>query len=262
MRYRAIQEHDRRYPIRLMCRALAVSPAGYYAWRGRPESQRSAANRALLTDIRVIHQESRQTYGSPSIWHALVRRAASRPASRGPADAPGWHPSQDDHEVVRYHPLAASIPRGREHPGADVHRRGTKSSVGRRYYLHLDPEGLALPGRPAGSLLTPGGGLGDGPAIDRRSGRAGPDDGAGEPSPWGGAPAPLGPRQSVCGHELPAPPPYLRAPPQHEPQGELLGQCLCRKLFRDTQARARLPSALRNPGRSDPGHLRISRSVL
>jgi hypothetical protein len=28
MRYRVIQEHDRRYPIRLMCRALAVSPAG------------------------------------------------------------------------------------------------------------------------------------------------------------------------------------------------------------------------------------------
>jgi transposase InsO family protein len=74
MRYRAIHEPDRRYPIRLMCRALAVSPAGYYAWRVRPESQRSAANRALLTDIRVIHQESRQTYGSPSIWHALVRR--------------------------------------------------------------------------------------------------------------------------------------------------------------------------------------------
>ena len=74
MRYRAIQEHDRRYSIRLMCRALAVSPAGYYAWRGRPESLRSVANRALLTEIRVIHQESRQTYGSPSIWYALVRR--------------------------------------------------------------------------------------------------------------------------------------------------------------------------------------------
>lgn len=74
MRYRAIHEHNRRYPIRLMCRALAVSPAGYYAWRGRPESRRSAANRALLMDIRMIHQESRQTYGSPSIWYALVRR--------------------------------------------------------------------------------------------------------------------------------------------------------------------------------------------
>ena len=40
----------------------------------RPESLRSAANRALLADIRMIHQESRQTYGSPSIWYALVRR--------------------------------------------------------------------------------------------------------------------------------------------------------------------------------------------
>ena len=55
MRYRAIQEHDRRYPILRMCRALAVSPAGHYAWRVRPESRRSAANRALLMDIRMIH---------------------------------------------------------------------------------------------------------------------------------------------------------------------------------------------------------------
>lgn len=74
MRYRAIQEHDRRYPIRLMCRALAVSPAGYYARRGRPESRRSVANRALLTDLRAIHQESRQTYGSPRIWQTLVQQ--------------------------------------------------------------------------------------------------------------------------------------------------------------------------------------------
>ena len=74
MRYRAIREHDRRSPIRRMCRVLAVSPAGYYAWKARPESTRSAANRTLLTDIRVIHRESRQTYGSPSIWYALLRR--------------------------------------------------------------------------------------------------------------------------------------------------------------------------------------------
>jgi len=74
MRYRAIQEHDRRYPIRLMCRALAVSPAGYYAWRGRPESRRAAANRTLLVTIRVLHQDSRQTYGSPSIWRALRKQ--------------------------------------------------------------------------------------------------------------------------------------------------------------------------------------------
>ncbi len=74
MRYRAIQEQDRRYPIRLMCRALAVSPAGYYAWRERPESRRSRQNRALLATIRGLHREFRETYGRPSIWDALSKQ--------------------------------------------------------------------------------------------------------------------------------------------------------------------------------------------
>ena len=74
MRYRAIHEHDRRYPIRLLCRALNVSPAGYYVWAGRPESNRSVQNRTLLVEIRVIHRASRETYGSPSIWDALIKR--------------------------------------------------------------------------------------------------------------------------------------------------------------------------------------------
>ncbi len=74
MRYRVIQEHDRRYPIRLMCRALAVSAAGYYAWRSRPESVRSVQTRTLLAAIRVLHQESRETYGSPRIWNSLVKQ--------------------------------------------------------------------------------------------------------------------------------------------------------------------------------------------
>jgi len=74
MRYRAIQEHDRRDPIRLMCRALAVSAGGYYAWRSRPESTRSVSARTVLSAIRVIHRESRETYGSPSIWDALLKQ--------------------------------------------------------------------------------------------------------------------------------------------------------------------------------------------
>lgn len=74
MRYRVIQEYDRRYPIRLMCRALAVLAAGYYAWRSRPESARSIQTRTLLSAIRVIRQESRKTYGSPRIWDGLVKQ--------------------------------------------------------------------------------------------------------------------------------------------------------------------------------------------
>ena len=67
MRYRAIQEHDRRVAIRLMCRALAVSAAGYYAWRTRHENPRSVRTRALLSAIRVLHRELRETCGSPRI---------------------------------------------------------------------------------------------------------------------------------------------------------------------------------------------------
>ena len=42
-----MRHHEKRVPVRVMCRALAVSPAGYYAWAARPESRRTAANRRL-----------------------------------------------------------------------------------------------------------------------------------------------------------------------------------------------------------------------
>ena len=63
MSYRAIQEHNRRYPIRLMCRALAVSPAGSRGVPARHHTPRAVANRDLLTAIRQLYHDSRQTYG-------------------------------------------------------------------------------------------------------------------------------------------------------------------------------------------------------
>ena len=71
MKYRAIQDHASRFPVRLMCRALRVSSAGYYAWATRPESERAKANRALLVAVRAIHEQSRRTYGSPRITRDL-----------------------------------------------------------------------------------------------------------------------------------------------------------------------------------------------
>jgi putative transposase len=60
-----MRDHEERFPVRVMCRALAVSPAGYYAWAARPESRRTAANRRLVTMIRVIHAESREQLRQP-----------------------------------------------------------------------------------------------------------------------------------------------------------------------------------------------------
>ncbi len=62
------------YPVILICKVLEVSPSGYYAWRIRPESARSRADRLLKKEIRSIFDKSRETYGSPRIHDELRDR--------------------------------------------------------------------------------------------------------------------------------------------------------------------------------------------
>jgi putative transposase len=83
MSFRFIEDHRDSYPVRLMCAVLEleVSPAGYYAWRERPVSARATSNSVLLAEIRQVHQESSQRYGSPRIYAVL--RTQGRGASRG-----------------------------------------------------------------------------------------------------------------------------------------------------------------------------------
>ncbi len=81
MRFAFIEQHARTWPVRLMCRVIEVSTSGYYGWRSRPESARSAANRQLLDDVRRVHAGHHRRYGSPRVHAAL--RAEGRSASRG-----------------------------------------------------------------------------------------------------------------------------------------------------------------------------------
>ena len=71
MIYRFVEAHRKEYPVTVMCRVLEVSTTGYYAWRGRPESDRSQANRVLLEQIRAAHKRGRGTYGSPRVHREL-----------------------------------------------------------------------------------------------------------------------------------------------------------------------------------------------
>jgi len=50
-----------------MCKALNVSPSGFYAWRKRPVSAQEMANRRLIERIKAVYYESHQTYGSPRV---------------------------------------------------------------------------------------------------------------------------------------------------------------------------------------------------
>lgn len=66
--------HESEFDVKVMSRVLCVSRSGYYAWRNRPESQRTQANARLLARIREEYQLSRKTYGSPRIHAALQRK--------------------------------------------------------------------------------------------------------------------------------------------------------------------------------------------
>jgi transposase InsO family protein len=59
------------YPVRLLCRCLAVSRSGYYAWRRRGTSERSREDAQLGIAIAASHAESRRTYGSPRVLRDL-----------------------------------------------------------------------------------------------------------------------------------------------------------------------------------------------
>src|SRR2546428_722369 len=65
-------EHTAQFEVKIMCQVLAVSASGYYAWKGRPESRQSAANRVLADQIRDIYVSSRRTYGVRRV-HAALR---------------------------------------------------------------------------------------------------------------------------------------------------------------------------------------------
>jgi putative transposase len=57
-----------------MAHLLDVSRAGYYAWRGRPPSQRQKRRDALRVEISAIHDEVKGRYGSPRVHAELVAR--------------------------------------------------------------------------------------------------------------------------------------------------------------------------------------------
>jgi transposase InsO family protein len=81
MRFRFIEDCRADYPVTVMCGVLGVSPAGYYAWRSRPESRRAVANRHLINDIKRVHRDTHGRYGSPRIHVEL--KAQGRGMSRG-----------------------------------------------------------------------------------------------------------------------------------------------------------------------------------
>lgn len=74
MKYACITQHRTQYPVKMMCRVLSVSRSGYYAAQDREPSDRSTSDGCLRLEIRAIHRESKQRYGSPRVHDELKAR--------------------------------------------------------------------------------------------------------------------------------------------------------------------------------------------
>ena len=73
--------HDQRerFEVSVLCEVLQVSRSGYYAWAGRPASDRAKGREALVGQIRRVHAESFGTYGSPRVHAELAAQDVTAP---------------------------------------------------------------------------------------------------------------------------------------------------------------------------------------
>ena len=74
MKFAWIQTEKAHYPIRKLCRWLAVTPSGFYAWCKRPESARLKRDRTLAVLVQASFDASKHRYGSPRIHTDLIEQ--------------------------------------------------------------------------------------------------------------------------------------------------------------------------------------------
>jgi putative transposase len=74
MRFRFIAAEKAQYPVALLCRCLSVSRSGFYAWVSRGPSARVQHDARLIAQLRLVHADSRHTYGRPRLCRALRAR--------------------------------------------------------------------------------------------------------------------------------------------------------------------------------------------
>jgi transposase InsO family protein len=72
VKYACIARHVGEREVRLVCDVLEVSPSGYYASRQRSPCARAIADERLLLTVRIAHEKSGETYGTPRVQRELT----------------------------------------------------------------------------------------------------------------------------------------------------------------------------------------------
>ena len=71
MKHEFMLNHEHKFSIEGMSRVFNISRSGYYRFIRAKPSKRTVENERLLAKIKVIHEMSRKTYGSPRIHAEL-----------------------------------------------------------------------------------------------------------------------------------------------------------------------------------------------
>jgi len=71
MKYQFMHQHENEFSLQRMSNVFNVSRSGYYRFIKADVSERAKENMRLLTKIKAIHADNRQTYGSPRIHAEL-----------------------------------------------------------------------------------------------------------------------------------------------------------------------------------------------
>jgi len=114
MMFAFVQAQKAHYPVRRLCRALEVSPSGFYAWQRRPPSRRRRTDRRLAVHLRAAHQASGGSYGSPRLQRELrhrgLRVGRNRVIRLMHQEALWGRPRRRFHHTTTRDPLAAPAP--------------------------------------------------------------------------------------------------------------------------------------------------------
>jgi putative transposase len=77
VKYALIRRNQPLWPVRVQCRVLGVSVAGYHEHWDRQQTRKPSrylSEEALLVHIRAVHTERRGADGWPRVWRQLQRQ--------------------------------------------------------------------------------------------------------------------------------------------------------------------------------------------
>lgn len=82
MKYAWIKDHRDEFPIKAMCKVLAVSRSGFYKSLHASPSQRALRSQSIREQVKQLHEQSHSTYGSYKISKAMNKNEELESACR------------------------------------------------------------------------------------------------------------------------------------------------------------------------------------